>query len=85
MNQCSDAVWRLATEVMEANKKKDDTLDAVAEKLHMFSHITPQEGTTLAEGERPVHTLKCTPQPAARSQHARRPTFCQHSLDLVPA
>lgn len=51
MNQCSDAVWRLATEVMEANKKKDDTLDAVAEKLHMFSHITSQEGQSLAEGE----------------------------------
>lgn len=53
MNQCSDAVWRLATEIMEANKKKDDTVDAVAEKLHMFSHVTQQEGQSLAEGEAP--------------------------------
>lgn len=53
MNQCSDAVWRLATEIMEANKKKDDTVDAVAEKLHMFSHVTQQEGQSLAEGKAP--------------------------------
>lgn len=51
MNQCSDAVWRMATEIMEANKKKDDTLDAVTEKLQMFSHVTQAELQTLADGE----------------------------------
>lgn len=53
MNQCSDAVWRMATEIMEANKKNDDSaVDAVAEKLQMFSHITQTEGQTLADGEK---------------------------------
>ena len=52
MNQCSDAVWRMATEIMEANKNKDDSaVDAVAEKLQMFSHVTHTEGQSLADGE----------------------------------
>lgn len=55
MNQCSDAVWRMASEIMDANKKKDDTLDAVTEKLQMFSHVTQAELQTLADGETQQH------------------------------
>jgi hypothetical protein len=51
MNQCSDAVWAMATEIMEAHRKKDDTVDAVTEKLQMFSHVTDTEGQSLADGE----------------------------------
>ncbi len=42
----------MATEIMEANKKNDDSaVDAVAEKLQMFSHVTQTEGQTLADGK----------------------------------
>jgi hypothetical protein len=50
MGNCSDAVWQMATEYMEENRARDDTQDAAAQKLHMFTHPKDSEGSNLPDG-----------------------------------
>jgi hypothetical protein len=49
MSNCSDTVWLMATEIMEDNRAREDTQDAAAQKLHMFTH-PKEEGSKLPDG-----------------------------------
>lgn len=51
MSQCSDAVWRMAVEVMEGNRLRDDHVDAATEKLAMFTHTTQNDASQYPDGE----------------------------------
>lgn len=58
MSQCSDTVWQTAKEIMEDNRARDDTQDAAAQKLHMFTHPQQSEPSSLPDGEtRRQHNL----------------------------
>eukprot|EP00879_Flechtneria_rotunda_P016242 GHRR01016993.1.p1 GENE.GHRR01016993.1~~GHRR01016993.1.p1 ORF type:complete len:737 (+),score=201.89 GHRR01016993.1:705-2915(+) len=49
MSQCSDAVWGMAKEIMDGNRARETVMDAMNEKLAMFTH--PQtEPTKLPNG-----------------------------------
>jgi hypothetical protein len=50
MSNCSDTVWLMATEIMEDNRAREDTQDAAAQKLHMFTHPKDSEGSKLPDG-----------------------------------
>ncbi|WIA29268.1 hypothetical protein OEZ86_011776 [Tetradesmus obliquus] len=50
MSNCSDTVWQMATEIMEDNRAREDTQDAAAQKLHMFTHPKDSEASKLPDG-----------------------------------
>eukprot|EP00882_Tetradesmus_deserticola_P002991 GHRQ01003176.1.p1 GENE.GHRQ01003176.1~~GHRQ01003176.1.p1 ORF type:complete len:1130 (+),score=552.97 GHRQ01003176.1:118-3507(+) len=50
MSNCSDTVWQMATDIMEDNRAREDTQDAAAQKLHMFTHPKDSEPSKLPDG-----------------------------------
>jgi hypothetical protein len=82
MNQCSDTVWQLAQEIMDTNKRRDETFDAVNEKLAMFTHNPTADGDALPDGACGAASLRASTVRAAcgcahGATHGKRP--CTHT------
>ncbi|KAF8073001.1 Ppc2 [Scenedesmus sp. PABB004] len=76
MSQCSDDVWRMAREIMDDARHRDDVVDAAAQKLAMFTHAANSDGQ-LPDG------LPAAPRRAAGMVMGTRPGAAGESVALA--
>ncbi len=44
MNKCSHQVWKLAQEIADVNRTREEVKDPTSEKLSMSTHATDADG-----------------------------------------